>query len=68
MRPLTSEEKSKLFEIIDSEEKIYKVAAYLLLDNNEQAMYYLNQLDHEQKEQFLSFPISCFLVNTASAQ
>ena len=45
----------------ESNDNLYKFAANLLLDRNEDALYYLNKLDKNTKDNILKQPISVFL-------
>ena len=56
-------EKEKLLKIIEKEESPmqYKVAAYALLGNQEEAEYFFKKLSKEQKDLFANQPIERFL-------
>ena len=61
VRNLTEGERNKLFEITDKKiDNQYKVSAYLLLDNHEQAGFHFNKLTDEQKDDFKQSPVYHF--------
>ena len=57
-RPLTFEEKSKLYNIIATTDDMYfKIGAFLLLDEQAEAKNLLETLSPEESEKFKEFPI-----------
>ena len=57
-RPLTFEEKSKLYGIIATTNDVYfKIGAFLLLDEQAETKIFLDTLDTESLRKFKEFPI-----------